>query len=409
PEFYERLRKRGISNNWMTMVGQGTLREYVVGRDDRPATEDEIQQMRRLVEEAARQGVFGVSSGLEYTPGSFASTGEIAQVCAALNHVPGAVKLYATHMRNEDDTVEEALQEAIQIARTARVGLQVSHLKALGKRNWPKAPRLLQMLDEAHAGGMAVAADRYPYSAYSTGLSALFPLWVREGGTERFLNRLKDPSLQERIREGVRFKIDRLGSWHAVLISGVNLEKNRWMLGLRVDEIARKLAKDPFEVVRELLIAEKGRVSMCGFGMSEENTRRILSHPLVAVASDGTALAVDGDLSKGHPHPRSFGTFPRVLGRYVREEKLMPLEEAVRKMTSLPARMLGLRDRGRLVPGAFADIVLFDPDKVADRATWENPKQYPVGVVYVLVNGEFVLFEGERTAKRPGRVLRSLT
>jgi N-acyl-D-amino-acid deacylase len=207
------------------------------------------------------------------------------------------------------------------------------------------------------------------------------------------------------MRREVQEKVNLIGSWESVLISGLGSEKNRWMLGLRMSQIAQKLGKDAYDVAVQLILEEENRVMMCGFGMSEENTRRILKHPLVAVASDGSALAVDGPLSKGHPHPRSFGTFPRVLGKYVREEKLFSLEEAVRKMTSLPAEILQLPLRGKIAKGYYADLVLFDPDRVADRATWENPKQYPEGIVWVLVNGQVVLREGERTPARPGKVL----
>ena len=207
------------------------------------------------------------------------------------------------------------------------------------------------------------------------------------------------------IRVDIQNKIDRLGDWHAVMVSSVQLEKNRWMLGKRMTEIAQQMNEDIFECTRNLILEEKNRVGMCGFGMSEENTQKILKHPLVAIDSDGSARSTEGPLSKGHPHPRNFGTFPRVLGKYARDEKLFPLEEAIRKMTSFPASILGLKDRGILREGAFADLVIFDPDKVADQATFENPKQYPIGIPYVMVNGEFVIYEGEHTGKLPGRVL----
>ncbi len=400
--FYKRLRENGTAVNWLTMVGQGTLRAHVVGYDDRPATDDEIKEMQRLALECIGQGVWGISSGLEYTPGSYASTEEIAKVCSVFKD---KAAIYSTHMRNEDDEVEEALQEAITIARTAGIGLQVAHLKAQGKRNWHRAPTILKMLEDARESGMQVAADRYPYEAYSTGLSSLFPLWSREGGTTKFLERLEDDEQFRKIRVDVQEKIDRLGEWDAVMISSLRLEKNKWMLGKRMAEIARQLNQDVFECTRRLVLEEENRVGMCGFGMSEENTRLILRHPLVAIDSDGGARATEGPLSEGHPHPRNFGTFPRVLGKYARDEKLFPLEEAVRKMTSLPASILGLKDRGMLKKGAFADLVIFDPDNVADQATFENPKQYPVGIPYVMVNGEFVIFQGEHTGKLSGRVL----
>lgn len=400
--FFQQLRENGTAVNWLTMVGQGTLRGYVVGLDDRPATEEEVTEMQRLAREYIGQGVWGISSGLEYTPGSYASTEEIIRVCSVFKD---AAALYATHMRNEDDEVEQALQEAIDIATKAGVGLQVSHLKAQGRRNWHRAPTILKMIEEASKAGLKVAADRYPYEAYSTGLSSLFPLWSRDGGNERFLQRLRDKTQFAKIRIDLQNKIDRLGSWEAVMISSVHLEENKWMLGKRLPEIARQRNQDIFECTRDLILEEKNRVDMCGFGMSEENTKLILKHPLVAIDSDGSARATEGPLSEGHPHPRNFGTFPRVLGKYARDEGLFPLQEAIRKMTSLPASILGLQKRGSLVPDAFADLVVFDPEKVADRATFENPKQYPVGIHYVMVNGEFVIFQDQHNGNLPGHVL----
>ncbi|HDL17960.1 MAG TPA: D-aminoacylase, partial [Bacteroidetes bacterium] len=369
--FYRRLMQNGVPLNWSTMVGLGTIRENVIGMDNRPASEEEIKKMRQLVDDSLNQGVWGVSTGLEYTPGGFASTDEIARICSIVGSNKKLSGIYATHMRNEDDTVEEAVTEAIAIAKKAGVPLQISHLKSIGKRNWGKVPALLKMIEQAREKGVPVTADRYPYSAYSTSLSALFPLWVREGGTEKFIANLQNSSLLDKICTDVQFKVDRLGSWRQVLISGVNSEKNRWMQGKRVSEIAAKLNSEPFEVMRRLLVEEKSRISMCGFGMSEENTKMILRHPLVAIGSDGNSLSTTGPLSAGHPHPRSFGTFPRVLGKYAREEKLFPLAEAVRKMTSLPAKKLGLLMRGELRRGFYADLVIFDPDKVAETATWE--------------------------------------
>ncbi len=403
--FYRRLSEAGIALNWMTMVGQGTLREYVIGMTDRPANSDEIEKMQQLARDSINEGVWGISTGLEYTPGSFADTEELTQICRAMRKNKKVLGLYATHMRNEDDDLEEAIDEALTIAENAGVGVQISHLKSIGKRNWDKIPAVFQMLNDTINAGIKVTADRYPYAAYSTGLSSLFPLWCRDGGTKKFLENLNNPELISKIREDVRFKIDRLGSWDRILISGVNEEKNRWMQEKRLSEIATELNEDPFEVACRLLIEEKSRVSICGFGMSEENTKTILKHPLVAIGSDGNSLSATGPLSEGFPHPRNFGTFPRVLGKYAREEKLFPLEEAVRKMTRLPATILGIPKRGLLQPGFFADIVIFDPDKVAEGATWENPKQYPLGLPHVMVNGKFVVFEGQHTGKLPGKVL----
>ena len=403
--FYRRLSSSGIALNWMTMAGQGNLREYVIGMEDRPATSKEMGEMQQLARDCINEGVWGISTGLEYTPGSFANVEELTQICKAMRKKKKVLGIYATHMRNEDDNLDEAIEEALTIAKNSGVGVQISHLKSIGKRNWHKVPGVLKMIEKAKNEDVRITADRYPYAAYSTGLSSLFPLWCRDGGTEKFLENLKNPDMIPEIRKEVQFKIERLGSWERVLISGVNEEKNRWMQEKRLSEIAGDLNQDPFEVARNLLIAEKSRVSMCGFGMSEENTKTILKHPLVAIGSDGSSLSVSGPLSEGHPHPRNFGTFPRVLGKYTREEKLFPLEEAIRKMTYLPATILGIPKRGHLMPGFFADIVIFDPGKVAEGATWENPKQYPLGLPFVMVNGEFVIFDGQHTGKLPGKIL----
>ncbi len=399
--YFQRLSREGSAVNVATLVGQGTIREHVVGMDDRPATTAEIVAMQELVRSAMAQGVWGVSSGLEYTPGSFASTEEIIALCRVL----GPSGHYATHMRNEDDRVLEALDEAIHIAKTADVGLQVSHLKVSGRRNWSKIDEVLMTLEAAQADRLSVTCDRYPYIAYSTGLSSLFPLWAREGGTDAFVARLQDPELVPRIRSDVLEKVEMLGSWDAVMISGLDQPEHQRFVGKRVSTIAAELGEDPFEFLRKLLVDEKSG-GMVGFAMSEENTARILAHPLTMIASDAGARATYGPLSRGNPHPRAYGTFPRVLGKYVREDKVMTLPEAVKKMTSMPARRLGLAQRGLLVPGNFADVTVFDPVRVRDRATWTQPHQYPEGILYVLVNGGLVVDQGEHTGRLPGRVLR---
>lgn len=400
-DYFRHLRRQGIAPNLATMVGQGTVREVVVGRDDRPASAAEIVRMQDLVRQAMAQGVWGVSSGLEYTPGSFASTEEIIALCRTM----GPEGLYATHMRNEDDRVLEAVDEAIHIADSAGVGLQISHLKVSGRRNWSKLDEVLRAVEQAAEDGVSINCDRYPYIAYSTGLSSLFPLWCREGGSDAFVARLQDPELIPRIRADVLEKVDMLGSWDAVLITGLDEAKNKKYVGRRVSEITAELQVDPFEFLRTLLIEEKDG-GMVGFAMREENTARILAHPLTIVASDGSARATYGPLHRGNPHPRTYGTFPRVLGKYVREERLLTLPEAVKKMTSMPARRLGLPQRGELQVGNFADVTVFDPQRVRDRATWTEPHQYPEGILYVVVNGKLVVDEGEHTGRLPGRVLR---
>ncbi|MCG3121389.1 MAG: D-aminoacylase [bacterium] len=401
--YFQRLEKQKIITNVASMVGQGSLRGYVVGEDNRPATPEEIEKMQALAREAFRQGAYGISSGLEYTPGSFATAEEIIEVCKAMD----GRGIYSTHMRNEDDRVLEAIDEAMRIGRGANVALNISHLKAQNPRNWQKVPLILAKLDEARAAGMQVTCDRYPYIAYNTGLSSLFSLWCREGGSEKFVARLQDPALQARLRQETLAKVTNLGGWQTVMIAslGKNPEREKYE-GKNFAELSPE-GTDPFQLLVDLVIKEEGGGSMVGFGMSEEELAGVLKYPYAMVASDGSALAASGQLRFGNPHPRSFGTFPRVLGKYVRDDKLFSLAEAIRKITSLPAAALGIKDRGSLQVGNCADVVIFDPQQISDRATWTAPQQYPAGIRFVIVNGEVVIDEGEFTGKLAGKVLRA--
>jgi N-acyl-D-amino-acid deacylase len=400
--YFRELKNRDMITNALSMVGQGTLRQYVVGEDDRPATSQEIEQMKELARAAFAQGAFGVSSGLEYTPGSFATTEEIIEVCKSMN----GHGIYSTHMRNEDDTVLEALQEAIDISRGAGVSLNISHIKSSGKRNWHKLPAVLAMLDEARGSGIQVTCDRYPYVAYNTGLSSLFPLWSRDGGDEKFVSRLQDPALSDSLRSSVMEKIDKIGGWQSVMISSLSKNPDRQKYeGKQFQELSRD-GTDPFALLVDLVVKEEGGGDMVGFAMSEENTAKILAYPNCIIASDASGLAIEGALRRGNPHPRAFGTFPRVLGKYVRDEGIMNLTEAVRKMTSLPATTIGLKDRGYLRKDYWADIVIFDPKKVIDNATWANPHQYPSGIPYVIVNGQLIIDQENFTGELAGEVLR---
>lgn len=386
--------------NAASMVGQGTVRGLVVGSEDRPATRQELERMKELVRQALAQGAVGLSSGLEYTPSGFASREELAELATALR---GTGYPYASHMRNEDDGVLAAVEEALHVGRVAGVPVQISHLKAQGERNWWKAPVILDLLEEARETGVDVHFDRYPYVAYSTGLSNLFPSWARSGGTEAFLARLRDPAEAGVLEEYCRAKIAQLGSWDSVQISSTRTPGNEWISGRRLGEAARESGEDPFDMTLRLLFEENGRVGMIGFGMSEENTARILSHPLGMICSDGSVYAPD---ASGSPHPRSYGTFPRVLGHYVREERVMPLEMAIHKMTGLPASKILLVDRGVIRPGAFADLVAFDPATVKDEATFTEPRKRPTGIGTVVVNGVVTVRESEMTGERAGRPIR---
>jgi len=360
PEFFNLLEENKTAVNFVTFVGQGTLRAFVVGQDDRIATPQEIQQMKYLALEALEEGAFGISSGLEYTPGSFASTDEISELCKVMSRRGG---IYSTHMRNEADTVLEAITEAIQIGKTADVPVNLSHLKLQGMANWNKIDQAFELIENANKSGQRVTMDRYPYTAFSTGLSNL-------------------------------------------LIAGVKKEENKKFEGKTIQQIVSETKVDPFEFTRQFLIEENGNVSMCGFGMSEENTMRILSHPLCMIASDASARATYGKLAEGNPHPRSYGTFPRFLGRYVREKKIVTLPEAIRKITSFPAETLGISNRGKIAGGMMADIVCFDYENIIDKSDYVHPHQYSQGVQFVIVNGEVVIDRGEHTGKLPGQILR---
>ena len=401
--FFRWLERHPSGINLASMVGAGTVRGYVIGNDDRPATTGELQQMAALVADAIRVGACGLSTGLEYVPGAFT---DLAELVALARPLQGTGLPYASHMRNEDDHLIAAIEETLNVGRGAGVPVQIAHLKAQGQRNWWKAEPVLRMLEAARADGIDVMYDRYPYVAFSTGLSNLFPVWARDGGTDRFLGRLADPATAPRIEDAVRAKVAQLGNWDAVQVTSTGSPDLAWAEGQRLGALAQARGLEPYALLLQLTREDRARTGMVGFGMSEENTTRFLAHPLGMVCSDGSALAIDGPLAEGMPHPRNFGTFPRVLGHYCREQRAMPLETAIHKMTALPARRLRLEGRGTIAPGAFADLVAFDPDTVADRATFARPHQYPVGIPHVMVNGQFVLRDGEATSVRSGRVVR---
>lgn len=389
--------------NVASMVGLGTLRARVVGNVDRPATPDELAAMTGMVEAALAQGACGASSGLEYTPGAFASTAELAALCRPL----AARRLpYATHMRNEDDRLLESIDESIAVARDAGCPLQVSHLKTQGPRNWPRLDAVFARVEAAARAGMDIAFDRYPYLAYATGLTNLFPVWSRDGGTAAFFQRLSDPDLSARIRLETLAKVDLIGGWVNVHISSVRAPEDRAAEGKRLGPHAASLGVDPYGLMIEMLRRNNASIGMVGFAMSEENLERILAHPRGMVASDGGSFAIEGPTRSGSPHPRGLGTFPRVLGRYVRERKVLTLAQAIHKMTALPASRIRLADRGRLAPGLAADVVILDPARVEDRATFEEPFQYPAGIAAVVVNGTIALRDGERGARGTGSAVR---
>jgi N-acyl-D-amino-acid deacylase len=389
--------------NVASMVGLGTVRGEVVGADDRPATASELARMVAMVESALGDGACGASSGLEYTPGAFSTRDELIALCRPLQR---RALPYATHMRNEDDRLLEAIDESIAVARGAGSRLQISHLKTQGPRNWDKLDKVFLLIEAARSAGTNVMFDRYPYLAYSTGLTNLFPVWSRDGGTKAFLARLSDPATSSRVKQETLAKVELIGGWENVQLSGVSAVEDRDAEGKRLGAYAKSRGADPYDTAVALLTRSNGSVGMLGYAMSEANLEKILAHPLSMVCSDGSGFAVEGPTRRGSPHPRGAGTFPRVLARYVRERKVLTLGQAIRKMTSLPASRVRLMDRGRLVEGLAADLVMFDPSTVADTATFEAPFQYPVGIKLVMVNGTVALRDGQRSATGTGKALR---
>ena len=401
--FFKAIDDAQPSVNIASMIGLGSVRGAIVGANNRPATASELQRMTALVERALADGACGASSGLEYTPGAFASQAELIALCKPLaaRGLP-----YATHMRNEDDRLLDSIDESIAVARGARCPLQISHLKTQGPRNWSKLDTVFQRIEAARKEGLDVAFDRYPYIAYQTGLTNLFPVWSRDGGTAAFLARLDSASVAPRIKAETLAKVELIGGWDNVQVSGVRSDEDRAAEGQRLGRYAQSLGKDAYDVAVALLQRNRGSVNMVGFAMSEENLERILAHPLGMVCSDGGAFAIEGPARRGFPHPRGLGTFPRVLGKYVRERKALTLPQAINKMTALPASRVKLRDRGRLTKGLAADVVVFDPARITDRATFDQPFQYPEGIACVVLNGTIQLREGQRIEKRAGRALR---
>ncbi|HVF39189.1 MAG TPA: amidohydrolase family protein [Gemmatimonadaceae bacterium] len=403
-DLFAKLDRLQPGPNVASMVGLGTVRGAVIGATNRPATAEELSRMTAMVERALRDGACGASSGLEYTPGGFATREELIALARPLasRRLP-----YATHMRNEDDRLLDAIDESVAVARGAGCPLQISHLKTQGPRNWPKLDDAFRRVESARREGMDVAFDRYPYVAYATGLTNLFPLWSRDGGTNAFLARLNDSTIAPRIRSETLAKVELIGGWDNAQVTSVRAIEDRDVEGKRLGTYSRAKGRDAYDTAIGLITRSRGDVGMVGFAMSEENLERILAHPFGMVCTDGSAFAIDGPTRRGSPHPRGAGSFPRVLGRYVRERKVMSLSEAIRKMTSLPASRVRLSDRGTLAVGKAADIVVFNPSDINDKATFEAPFQYPAGIVAVVVNGRVALRDGQRSRTGSGKALRS--
>jgi N-acyl-D-amino-acid deacylase len=409
-EYLEYLVRRGVSTNVASFVGATTVRIHVLGYENRPPTPEEMERMRQLVRQAMEEGALGVGSSLIYAPAFYASTEELIELCKVAAEYGG---MYISHIRSEGNRLLEAIDELIRIAREAKIPAEIYHLKAAGRANWPKLDEAIRRIEAARAQGLRITANMYPYTAGATGLDAAMPPWVQEGGHRAWIERLKNPAIRQRVTREMRTPTDRwenlylmAGSPENVLLVGFKNEALKPLIGKTLAEVARLRGRSPEDTIIDLVIEDDSRVGAVYFLMSEENVRKQIALPWMSFGSDAESLAPEGVFLKANPHPRAYGTFARVLGRYVREEKIIPLEEAIRRMTSLPAENLKLDRRGRLKVGYFADVVVFDPAKVQDHATYERPHQYATGVIHVFVNGVPVLRNGEHTGATPGRVVR---
>jgi N-acyl-D-amino-acid deacylase len=397
------LQDTGISVNHALLLGQGTLRETVSGEEDRQLTPAELAAVLHMVEEGMDQGAIGLSTGLEYVPGRFTPTEEIVALARVVARRGG---LYASHIRNEESLLLEAVDEAIRIGRETGVRVQISHLKAAGMPNWGKQVAALDLIEGARRAGVEVLADAYPYTAYSTGLTIFLPAWAADGGWEALAARLADEETRGRIRAELLTRVRQdPGGYDLILISRVRTQGNQPLVGMSLQEVADARRVEPVDALLRLLVEEEGSVSYIGFGMSPENVERVLRHPLVMIGSDGSSMAPTGEAARSRPHPRSYGTFPRVLGHYARERATFDLAIAVKKMTSMAADQVGIPDRGRIARGKKADLVVFDAATVKDEATFDDPHRFPTGIRHVLVNGEPVVEGGTHTGKRPGQVI----
>lgn len=399
-EFYEKLNKSGIGINSAFLTGHGNLR-YIIGKD-KPGkiSSSDLNKMKRILSRCLEHGSFGMSTGLAYTPSGFADTHELCLLSKVLSKYNA---LYTTHLRSEEDTLIEAVKEAIEIARISGVKVQISHHKASGKRNWGKTKNTLKLIKDARDNGCIVHCDQYPYTASCTSLDMVLPRWVREKRKSEILKILKNKSIYLKVARQI--SQDSLHSPDSILISEVIDKSSKKFEGMYVDEIARKLKKDPEEVVLDLIIKNNFDVSSIFFNMCEEDIQRVLLSPFTCISSDATARANHGILSKGKPHPRSYGAFPRVIARYVKDKKILSMGEAIKKMTYLPAKIMGFLDRGRIKEGYKADIVIFGAKTIKDMATYKDPHRYARGIKYLFINGKLVLNNGSHTGVLAGHIL----
>ena len=409
-EYLEYLERRGISPNVASFIGAATPRKYVIGQEDRAPTPDELEHMRQLVRQAMKEGALGVASSLIYPPGSFAKTDELIELSRVAAEYDG---MYISHMRDEGAHILEAIDELLTIAREAGIRAEIYHLKSSGRPNWHLFDDAIAMVESARADGLHITADIYTYPAGATGLNASIPPWVQEGGFEASIERMNDPVLRKRIAAEMLVNSDEwenmylgAGSPENILLVGFKNEALKPLTGKTLAEVARMRGTDPRDTAMDLIVEDGSRISTVYFSQSEYVVRKAAALPWVSFNSDEASQAPEGVFLKSNPHPRAYGSFARVLGKYVRDEQLMPLEEAIRKLAALPAGNLKIDRRGQLKEGFFADVVVFDPVTIRDHATFVEPQQYATGMIHVFVNGEQVLKDGEHTGATPGRAIR---
>jgi N-acyl-D-amino-acid deacylase len=408
-EYLQHLEKRGVSCNVASFVGATTVRIHVLGYEDRKPTSGELAEMRQLVRTAMEEGALGVGSSLIYAPAFYADTDELIALAEVAGEHQG---MYISHMRSEGNQLVEAVEELIKIAREAKLPAEIYHLKAAGKENWAKRDKVIELVEAARADGLRITADMYLYTAGSTGLNGAMPPWVQEGGLHKWIDRMRDPATRQKVIEEMRTPTDDwenlllgAGTPENVLLVGFKNKALKHLTGKTLADVASRRGTSPEETAMDLVIEDGSRVDTVYFMMQENDVRKNVALPWISFGSDAASVAPEGGFLLSQPHPRTYGNFARLLGRYVRDEKIIPLEEAVRKLSALPAENLGIKDRGRLQPGYFADLAIFDPDKIVDHATFEAPHQYATGMVHVFVNGTQVLANGEHTGAMPGRAV----
>ncbi|CAN5715750.1 D-aminoacylase [soil metagenome] len=409
-EYLEYLERKGVSTNVASFVGATTVRIHELGHEDREPAHDELERMRGLVRHAMQEGALGVGSSLIYAPAFYAGTPELIALAEEAGRYGG---MYVSHIRSEGNSLLEAVDELITIARTARVPAEIYHLKAAGAENWPKIDAVIERIEAARAAGVRITTDMYNYTAGATGLDAAMPPWVQEGGLQEWRRRLQDPAIRERLLSEMRTPTTEweslyllAGSPERVVVTAFKQDSLKYLTGKTLAEVARMRGKSPEEVAIDLVVQDDSRVGTVYFLMSEENVRKQIALPWMSFGSDAGSMATEGVFLKSNPHPRAYGNVARLLGRYVRDENVITLEDAIRRLTTLPADNLGLQRRGTLASGFHADVVIFDPATIIDHATFEQPHQYATGVHHVFVNGVQVLKDGDHTGATPGRVVR---